>query len=66
MEHIGIDLGSKDRQVCVRSAEGEIVGEWRLRTDKLVTFLQGRPAGRVILVTCTEAFRIGRWQPRRP
>jgi hypothetical protein len=31
MEHIGIDLGSKDSQICVRSADGEIVGEWRWR-----------------------------------
>jgi hypothetical protein len=29
MEHISIDLGSKDRQVCVRSADGEIVGRLR-------------------------------------
>jgi len=58
MEHIGIDLGSKESQVCVRSADGTIVGEWRWRTDRLVTFLQGRPAARVILETCTEAFRI--------
>jgi transposase len=58
MEHIGIDLGSKDSQVCVRSADGEIVGEWRWRTDRLLAFLQDRPAARVILETCTEAFRI--------
>jgi transposase len=30
----------------------------RWRTDKLVTFLEGRPVARVILETCTEAFRI--------
>jgi transposase len=58
MEHIGIDLGSKESQVCVRSADGEIVGEWRCRTDKLVGFLQDRPGARVIVETCTEAFRI--------
>jgi transposase len=58
MEHIGIDLGSKESQVCVRSADGEIIGEWRWRTDRLATFLHGRPSARVILETCTEAFRI--------
>jgi transposase len=58
MDQIGIDLGSKDSQVCIRSADGEIAGEWRWRTDKLVTFLEGRPVARVILETCTEAFRI--------
>jgi hypothetical protein len=59
MDHIGIDLGSKDSQVCIRSADGEIAGEWRWRTDKLVTLLEDRPVARVILETCTEAFRIG-------
>jgi hypothetical protein len=58
MEHIGIDLGSKESQVCVRAADGTIVGEWRWRTERLLSFLQGRPAARVILETCTEAFRI--------
>ena len=58
MEHIGIDLGSKESQVCVRSADGEIVGEWPWRADRLVGFLQDRPAARVIVETCTEAFRI--------
>lgn len=58
MEHIGIDLGSKESQVCVRSADGEIIGEWRWRTDGLIAFLQSRQPARVILETCTEAFRI--------
>jgi transposase len=58
MEHIGIDLGSKESQVCVRSADGAIVGEWRWGTDRLMAFLEGRPAARVILETCTEAFRV--------
>lgn len=43
MEQIGIDLGGKESQVCVRSADEEIIGEWRLRTDRLIVFLQGRP-----------------------
>lgn len=43
MDHIGIDLGSKESQICVRSADGEIVVEGRWRTARLVTFLQERP-----------------------
>jgi transposase len=58
MDHIAIDLGSKDSQVCVRTATGEIVGEWRWRTEKLIAFLQSRPPARVIVETCTEAFRV--------
>ena len=58
MDHIGIDLGSKDSQVCVRTAAGEIVGEWWCRTDRLIASLQDRPRGRVIVETCTEAFGV--------
>jgi hypothetical protein len=37
---------------------GEIIAECRWRTDRLVAFLENRPPARVILETCTEAFRI--------
>lgn len=58
MEHIGIDLGSKESQICVRSTAGDIVLERRWRTDRLGLFLRQRPAARVVLETCTEAFRV--------
>ena len=29
MDHIGIDLGSRDSQVCVRNSAGEIIEEAR-------------------------------------
>jgi hypothetical protein len=58
MEHIGIDLGGTERQVCVRSADGDISGEGRRRTDRLVTCVPDRPSARVILETGTEAVRI--------
>jgi hypothetical protein len=58
MEHIGVDLGSRDSQVCSRNEAGEIVKEGRCRTDQLGRLLASRPPGRVALETCTEAFRI--------
>lgn len=58
MEHIGIDLGSRDSQVCIRSGAGEIVEERRCPTEHLGRLLASRPPGRVLLETCTEAFRI--------
>ena len=58
MEHIGIDLGSKESHVCVRNGVGEIVEEKRCRTDQLGRYLGKRAPGRVVLETCTEAFRI--------
>jgi transposase len=58
MEHIGIDLGSKESQVCVRTDTGEIIQEWRCHTNQLRALLAGRPPARVILETCTEAFGV--------
>ncbi len=58
MEHIGVDLGSRDSQVCIRNGAGEIVEEMRCRTKHLERLLASRPPGRVVLETCTEAFRI--------
>jgi transposase len=58
MEHIGIDLGSRDSQVCIRNGAGEIVEEMRCRTDRLVPLLARRAPARVVVETCTEAFRI--------
>jgi transposase len=58
MEHIGIDLGSRESQVCIRNGAGEIVEEMRCPTGQLARVLASRPPARVILETCTEAFRI--------
>lgn len=56
MEHIAIDLGGRESQVCVRDAAGEIVEERRLHTRSLAGYLRKRPAARVLLETCAEAF----------
>ena len=58
MEHIGIDLGNGESQVCVRNGVGEIVEERRCRTDQLGRYSGKRAPGRVVLETCAEAFRI--------
>jgi transposase len=58
VDHIGIDVGSRESQVCIRNAAGEIVEEVRCRTAVLDGVLAGRTRSRVIVETCTEAFRI--------
>jgi len=58
MEHIAIDLGGLDSQICVRDAEGIIVEQRLMRTKRLPDYLQKREKSRVILETCTEAFTI--------
>jgi transposase len=58
VEHLAIDLGGKESQVCARTAAGEILVERRILTAMLSKFLRGRPRSRVIVETCTEAFSV--------
>lgn len=58
MEHVAIDLGSVESQICVRAQDGTIVEERRCATRSLKGYLKKRPPSRVILETCTEAFGV--------
>jgi len=58
MEHIGIDLGGRESQVCVRTNDEKIVEERRMLTIKLGAYLSKKEAARVILETCSESFGI--------
>lgn len=58
MEHIAIDLGGRESQICVMSGEGEVVLEQRRPTRGLGTFLAKRAAGRVVVEACAEAFGV--------
>jgi transposase len=56
MEHIAIDLGGRESQICVRSAEGKLLEELRWPTRALGEYLAKRSKSRVIVETCAEAF----------
>lgn len=58
MEHVAIDLGGRESQICVRSEDGAIVEERRVSTRSLGRYLKGRAKSRVILESCTEAFGV--------
>ncbi len=58
MEHIAIDLGGRESQICVRDGVGKIIEEQRIATQRLGTFLRKRPAGRVVIETCAEALAV--------
>jgi transposase len=58
MDHIAIDLGGGESQICVRSADGTIVDERRHATAELGKYLKKRPPSRVILETSAEAFKV--------
>src|SRR4029077_9868889 len=59
MEHIAIDLGGRESQICVRNDRGEILDERRHPTTRLGRYLAKRPpGGRVLLETSSEAFAV--------
>ena len=58
MEHLAIDLGGKESQICVRSSTGQIVEERRCPTASLGRYLATRPRSRLVLETCSEAFAV--------
>jgi transposase len=58
MQHVAIDLGGRESQVCIRNEAGKIVQETKVATRKLAAFFKQQPSSRVVLETCAEAFRV--------
>ena len=58
MEHVAIDLGGRESQICIRSPDGQVIEERRCATGSLGRFLAKRPKSRVVLETCAESFAI--------
>ena len=58
MDHVAIDLGGRQSQVCVRSEDGRVVEERRIPTEALEAYLRRREKSRVVVETCAESFRV--------
>lgn len=59
MNHVAIDLGGRESQVCIRRSDGTILKEGKHFTRKLADLLrQQESPSRVIVETSAEAFRI--------
>lgn len=58
MQHLAIDLGGKESQICVRDSTEKILEEKRWPTRKLGEYLAKQPHSRVILETSAEAFAV--------
>ena len=58
VEHIAIDLGGRESQICVRSEGGDIVAKRKHATRTLRRYLKGRTRCRVVVETCAEAFGV--------
>jgi transposase len=59
VNHIAIDLGSRESQICVRNSAGTIVDEERRPTTGLGKYIAAQEAkSRVVLEACAEAFAV--------
>jgi transposase len=58
MQHVAIDLGGKESQICVRSPDGQIIEERKVQTGKLDKLFEQLPHSRIIVETCAEAFKV--------
>jgi len=58
VNHVAIDLGGLQSQVCTRLPDGTIVEERKVLTRKLTELVTTWPQSRIILETCSEAFHI--------
>src|ERR1700687_1578654 len=58
MDHVAIDLGGRESQICIRNASGAIIKEQRVLTKNLKTFCEKLEPSRIVLETCSEAFAV--------
>jgi transposase len=58
MQHVAIDLGGRESQLCARATDGSIVKEAKVSTKALPKLLAALAPSRVILETSAEAFLI--------
>lgn len=58
MQHVAIDLGGRESQICIRDEQGEILEEKRHVTRHLGRYLKGCAPSRVVVETCAEAFGV--------
>jgi len=61
MNHVAIDLASRQSQICVRAEDSTILQEGKWDTRELQHFFESLPSSRVILESCTEAEKVAVW-----
>jgi len=58
MNHVAVDLGSRQSQLCVRSPDGQIQQERKVENAQLRSALAALSESRVVLETSSEAFAV--------
>ena len=61
MNHVAIDLGGRESQICVRNETGTVLEEERCTTTGLRRRLAQIPRSHVVMETCAEAFAVANW-----
>jgi hypothetical protein len=56
MQHVAIDLGGRESQICIRDKDGQILDERKIATRGIEAYLKGQPPSRVVVEACAEAF----------
>jgi transposase len=58
VQHLAIDLGGKESQICLRDSNEKILDERKYPTKRLGEYFAKQPPSRVILETSAEAFAV--------
>src|SRR5205823_13965130 len=58
MQHVAIDLGGRESQICIRAADGTILRGQKVLTRTLPQLVTKWEPSRVVLETSAESFRI--------
>jgi hypothetical protein len=61
MNHVAIDLGGRESQICVRAGDGQVLQEERRPTLGLQKYLAKLEPAKVVVETCAEAFMVAEW-----
>jgi transposase len=56
VDHLAIDIGGRESQLCRRTADGKLCEERRLRTSDLPAYFRQLEPQRVIFESCAESF----------
>jgi transposase len=56
MNHVAVDLGSRKSQFCVRTPDGQVVQQAKVKTKDLGRLFQSLEKSRVVVESCSEAF----------
>jgi transposase len=61
MDHVGIDLHKRESQICIETADGEVI-EKRIRTerDRFIAVFGARPRSRILVEAMTESEWVAR------